>query len=325
MNILIVKTSSLGDIVHFLPAIEDARRIMTNLQIDWLVEENFTTVAQWHPSVQHVFPVALRRWRNALFSKATWQEAKQLKQLLQEQSYDMIIDAQGLLKSAYLSQQAKRHGGGEIYGYAKNSIREPLAARFYDHLFTISYQQHAITRNRLLMAESLSYALDDLVLDYGIQANTFIKPRFDLPQTYIICFHGTSKVEKEWHETHWQQLIKRISAEGIHLLFPWGNAREEQRALRLAAHSDYAHCLPRCDLSELAYMMQGAIAVIGMDTGLMHIAAALNKTGIGLYPTTQPKLTGLLTGGKTNRMQTLAGKEAQAVTDIADRLISMIK
>ncbi|HHC74169.1 MAG TPA: lipopolysaccharide heptosyltransferase I [Thiothrix sp.] len=324
MNILIVKTSSLGDIVHFLPAIEDARRVMTNLHIDWLVEENFTTVAQWHPSVQQVFPVALRRWRKALFSKNTWQEAAQLKELLQEQAYDMIIDAQGLVKSAYLSQQVKRYCGGEIYGYDKNSIREPFAARFYDHHLTIDYQQHAITRNRLLMAESLSYALDDLILDYGIQANAFIKPRFDLPETYIVCLHGTSKVGKEWPEAHWVQLIKRLAADGIHLLFPWGNAREEQRALRLASHSDYAHCLPRCDLSELAYIMQRAKAVIGMDTGLMHIAAALNKTGIGLYPMTQPALTGLLTGGETNRMQNLSANEAQAVGDIADQLMAMM-
>jgi heptosyltransferase-1 len=325
MNILIVKTSSLGDVVHLLPAIQDASRIMTNLQIDWLVEENFTTVAQWHPSVQQVFPVALRRWRKALFAQETWQEIAQFKQLLQEQAYDMIIDAQGLLKSAYLSRQVKRYCGGDIYGYDKESIREPFAARFYDHSFRIDYQQHAITRNRLLMAESLSYPLEDLVLDYGIQANHFTKPSISLPQTYIVCFHGTSKVAKEWHETNWIQLIKRMSAEGIHLLFPWGNVREEQRALRLASHSEYAHCLPPCDLSELAYIVQQAKAVIGMDTGLMHIAAALNKTGIGLYPTTKPELTGLLTGGEINLMQNLSGKETQIVGDIADQLMAQIQ
>lgn len=310
MRILLIKTSSLGDVVHTLPAIEDLTRRKPSIHIDWLVEDSFKAIPNWHPHVNRVIPVAIRQWRKQPFSKQTRHAWQQLKHTLQQQSYELIIDLQGLLKSAILANRARHwnaHPDTRIIGYDKHSIREPLASYFYQQKASISYQQHAILRNRLLMATALDYDINELALDYGIASQTFTSV-YPTPKTpYIICFHGTSKLEKEWSETNWHQLIQAFEHQNMQLLFPWGNANEQQRADRLTAAYPHAHVLPKSNLDTLAHLSQHASAVIGMDTGLMHIAAALNKIGIGLYPITQPKLTGVMTAGHTQLIENIAG------------------
>lgn len=323
-KILIIKTSSLGDVVHMLPAITDACYQQENLIIDWVVEENFAEVPAWHPSIRNIIPVALRRWRKRLLSKATWQEISQFRQRLQQERYDAIIDSQGLLKSALIAMQAH----GKRYGYDHHSIREPLASLSYHQSFSVAKQRHAITRNRLLMAHILGYSIESLPLDHGIAHSTYPLPAISLPPQYIVALHGTSRVDKEWPETHWEILIKTLAQQGISTLLPWGNAREQQRAERLAQVAPMSvQVLPRSRLRELAALLQQSLGVIGMDTGLMHIAAALDKPGLALYPVTQPALTGIQ-GNSRNaqapRLENLSGIETQDAQAVSQRLLALL-
>lgn len=302
-KLLVIKTSSLGDVVHMLPAISDAQTVLPNLQIDWVVEENFAEVPRWHPAIRRVLPVALRRWRKQLFQAQTRKEARQFLQALRQENYDAVLDTQGLLKSALLAGFAR----GKRYGYGWGSIREPLASLAYQQRATVSRQCHAVTRNRLLTAHALGYPIDGLPLDYCITHRTFQPPILDLPKPYIVALHGTSRVDKEWGETQWQQLVGTLAQQNIHTVLPWGNPHEQARAERLAHTTPFAHVLPRCTLDELAGILQAAHGVVGMDTGLMHIAAALDKPGIALYPTTPTALTGIIGNSHSNVTLTSIG------------------
>ena len=321
-KILIIKTSSLGDVVHMLPAINDATQRIENLQVDWVVEEGFKEVPAWSTTVDRVFAVAIRRWRKSLFSSKTRQEIKKFKNALKANEYDFVIDSQGLLKSALLTRWTKAKSG--IWGYDKKSIREPIASFFYQHKVSVSRELHAITRNRQLLAKTLGYSLEGLDLDYNLSTDHFSAPPIDLPKKYIVALHGTSKAEKEWSIHAWKQLIQKMAETNIAVLFPWGNPREKERAELLSDQSKYAIALPKCNLSELATIISNAQAVIGMDTGLMHIAAALNKRGVGLYPVTKPTLTGVLTGGDTNLIDNISGKKTRDIDSIIEKIITLI-
>jgi len=320
-KILIIKTSSLGDVVHMLPAITDAARQQPQPIIDWVVEEGFAEVPRWHPAIRQVIPVAIRRWRKQLFNPQVRQQISAFKSSLQREQYDAVIDAQGLLKSAGLALLAR----GIRYGYDRHSIREPLASWLYQQHFSVSQARHAITRNRLLMAHALGYSIANLPLDYGMAATHFPPTALSLPTRYIVALHGTSRVDKEWPETHWQTLIAKLAAHGISTLLPWGNAREKARADRLALTHTSVQVLPRSALSELAGILQNALGVIGMDTGLMHIAAALGKPGLALYPVTAPELTGVL--GNSNalaKLEVLSGSQTQDANLVTGQFLTLL-
>ncbi len=321
-NYLIIKTSSLGDIVHMLPAITDAAHFNPEIKFDWVVEEGFAEVASWHPNVNKVIPIAIRRWRKNLISKQTWREISHFKQQLQAQQYYKVIDSQGLLKSALVTSWAK----GEIWGYDKNSITESVASYFYQKKATVARELHAITRNRQILAQSLSYSIDHLPLDYGIANNTLYQPPKNLiiPNKTLLVFHATSKEDKEWSLDLWDQFIPQITKQGYHLLLPWGNEREYQRAKQLSITHNHVQCLAKYTLAELAALIQTADAVIGMDTGLMHIAAAFNKKGIALYPVTQPKLTGVLTA-LPQSIESLSGKNSLNVDLVAQKMLNLLR
>lgn len=314
-----------------LPAITDAAHCIPDIKFDWVVEEHFADVARWHPSVNQVIPVAIRRWRTQLTSAQTWQQISTFKSQLQQNSYSKVIDAQGLFKSAVLTRWAT----GEVWGYDKNSITESLASYFYQQKVSISRQLHAIERNRQLLAQALSYCIDDLPLDYGIATATAtaiasasanqhkIPSELIINSPYIIGFHATSREDKEWSLTLWNQFIPQITQHGYHILLPWGNQREYQRAKQLASTHPQVQCLPKCSLSELAALTQAADAVIGMDTGLMHIAAAFNKKGIALYPVTQPKLTGVLTTSPQT-IESIGGEASLNTQLVATKMLHIL-
>lgn len=321
-KILIIKTSSLGDVVHMLPAVTDATHFNPGLVVDWVVEENFAEVPSWHPAVRHVIPVAIRRWRRQLFKRTSWQEIQAFRQSLQQEEYDAVIDSQGLMKSALLGTMAR----GKISGYDRHSIREPMASLFYQHTFSVSKQRHAITRNRLLLAHALGYTIESLPLDHGIANTRFLGPADKLPQPYIVALHGTSRVDKEWPESHWLTLTATLARQGIHTLLPWGNPRERERAERLAQANDSVQVLPRSRLGELAAIMQGASGVIGMDTGLMHIAAALDKPALALYPVTAPELTGIQGNSHgCQRLENLSGAATADAANVTRRLLALLE
>ena len=287
MKVCVIKTSSMGDVIHTLPALTDAQRAIPNLSIDWVVEENFAEIPRWHSAVNRVIPIALRRWRKSPFSIQTRNEWKNYRTLLQAENYDAVIDAQGLIKSALF---ATRFAQGVKHGYDRQSIREPLASFFYDKKYAISYQQHAVERIRQLFALSLGYELPQVQGDYGI-ARHFLHQTPE--QNYVVFIHSTTRADKHWEESEWKKLIEKITALSdceIHL--PWGNEQEKARAERLTqAHSNVI-VLPKLTLTELAKQLANAKAVVSVDTGLAHLTAALDKPNITLYGATDPKLIG---------------------------------
>ena len=323
---LLVKTSSLGDVVHMLPALSDAARIISGVTFDWVVEEGFAEVPLWHPQVSNVIPVAVRRWRKTLFNRMVWQQMATFRSNLQEKYYDKIIDSQGLLKSALISRFAL----GASYGYDRNSIREPLASLFYQQKMTVPFNEHAVIRNRLVLGQALGYEPDLKYLNYGIAENplfdsvlTSLSMEGGLPDKYIVALHGTSRKDKEWSLAAWQRFLPAMEAAGYAILLPWGNDTEYKRANMLEQQYRLVQVLPRCSLTQLAGLIRNASAVIGMDTGLMHVAAAFGKKGIALYPVTQPELTGVMTAG--NSIASIGGKKALDVDIVTTRMLKLLE
>lgn len=277
----------MGDVLHALPALTDAQKAIPNLEIDWVVEENFAEIPLWHSAVKNVIPVAIRRWRKNLCQRQTWLEWQAYLKNLKMTSYDAVIDAQGLIKSAVL---VTKQANGLKYGYDKHSAREGLSSLFYDYTFQISYQQHAVERIRQLFAKALNYPLPSEIGDYGI-AHHFAK-NCEKKTAYIMGIHATTRADKHWSESHWQDLIQELAVQGIEIRLPWGNEAERARAERFARHSTNVVVLPKLTLSQLAEQIAGSAAVISVDTGLSHLSAALDKPNVILYGATDPKLIG---------------------------------
>ncbi|MGB9495662.1 MAG: lipopolysaccharide heptosyltransferase I [Azonexus sp.] len=291
MHILLVKTSSLGDVIHNLPVVSDIRRHIPDATVDWCVEENFAAIPQLHPGIGQVIPVALRRWRRQLLKAETWREIGAFRSAMQADCYDAVIDTQGLLKSALVACQAQ----GPLAGYAADSARESLAVRFYDSRFSVPKQAHAVVRNRQLVAAVLGYTPEGAP-DYGIAAPTM---QFDwLPEArFVVFLTATSRNDKLWPEAHWTRLGQALQALGYRVVLPGGSAAERKRAARLAATIPEAIAAPPLAIGELASLLGGAQAVVGVDTGLSHLAVALEKPTIALYTATDPGLTGVLGSG----------------------------
>lgn len=288
MRVLLVKTSSMGDVLHSLPALTDAQQAIPNIQFDWVVEEGFAQIPTWHSAVNQVIPVAIRRWRKSWFSAPIRAERAAFRQQLQATQYDAIIDAQGLLKSAFLVTRLAR---GEKHGYDRHSIREPLASFFYDHRYAISKQQHAVERIRQLVAKSLGYTCPTQQGDYAI-ARHFLQSSGNQESPYVVFLHSTTRDDKHWPEENWRNLIALMADSGVKIKLPWGAPHEQQRAQRLAEWFDFVEVLPKLSLAEVAQQIANAKAVVSVDTGLSHLTAALDKPNFTLFGPTDPGLIG---------------------------------
>ncbi len=285
MKVLIVKTSSMGDIIHTLPAITDAMNAVAGIRFDWVVEENFKQIPQWHSAVDKVIPVAIRRWRNSLL--ATWRsgEWQAFKQNLQSQEYDAVIDAQGLLKSACL---VVRNAKGPSFGFDKHSAKEPLASKCYRHPIGVDKNLHAIERTRQLFANALGYSIPDSPGDFGVVEH-FQRNRAG---AYLVFNHGTTRTDKHYPEVYWQQLILIATAQGWNIKLPWGSVAEKERAARLATGNERVTVLSKMSLCEIACVIANATGCISVDTGLSHLSAALETPNITLFGPTDPNLVG---------------------------------
>ncbi len=287
MRILLVKTSSLGDVIHNLPVVSDLRSQYPDAQIDWCVEESFADIPRLHPGVHEVIPVAIRRWRKHLFRATTWSEIGAFRQRLQQNDYDAVLDTQGLIKSGLITLLAR----GRCYGYAAEVARESLASWFYDRTFVIPPNAHAVERNRWLSAAAFKYPVD-LPLDYGISA-----PASDFSwlqaRRHAILLTATSRDDKLWDETHWIAVARHLIDRGITPVLPSGNTPERQRAERIAAASSGIVVAPPLSLRELAGLIGHSVLATGVDTGLLHLSAALGVPTLGLYTATNPALTGV--------------------------------
>lgn len=288
MQVLIVKTSSMGDVLHSLPALTDAMNAIPGIRFDWVVEEGFAQIPGWHPAVDRVLPVAIRRWRKHWFGSQQREERVKFKRELQSRSYDVIIDAQGLIKSAALVTRLAR---GEKHGQDSRSAREPFASWWYDKRHEIDKQQHAVERTRELFAKSLGYEKPATPGDYAIAAHFLTEPPVD-SHPYLVFLHATTRDSKHWPEEQWRELIGLVAAGGLRIKLPWGAEHERQRAERLAEGFDHVDVLPKLTLEEVARTLAGAKAVVSVDTGLSHLTAALDRPNITLYGPTDPGLIG---------------------------------
>lgn len=286
LRILLVKTSSLGDVVHNLPVVSDLRLRFPAAEIDWVVEEGFADIPLLHPGIRGVLIVAIRRWRKNLFFSRTWREIAAFRRTLAGNTYDVVLDTQGLLKSAWIARMAD----GVRHGLDRASAREPLAV-FYDHTHAIPWSTHAVERNRRLVAEALDYPLAHPP-SYGIRA---VPLQFDClgASRYVVFMHATSATEKLWPEDRWTALAAALNIRGFTCVFPWGSDGERERAQRLAGAVAGAVVPERFELSAMASLLAGASGVAGTDTGLTHLAGALGVPTVGIYCATDPGATGL--------------------------------
>jgi len=302
MRVLMVKTSSMGDIIHTLPALSDAVQAIEGIRFDWVVEEGFQEVPAWHSAVDQVIPVAIRRWRKApvqAWRSGQWQA---FKQQLAAREYDAIIDAQGLLKSACL---VVRNARGASYGFDRHSAKEAWASKFYQHRVNVAKNQHAIERTRQLLASALQYELTDSQGDFAIAAHFESNAAAD----YLVFNHGTTRFDKHYPEVYWQQLIKLATAAGWNIKLPWGSAQELARAERLAANNERVLVLNKLSLSQVAQVIKDAAGCISVDTGLSHLSAALDKPNLTLFGSTDPGLV----GGYGKNQQVLLAKDCMAI------------
>lgn len=314
VRILLVKTSSLGDVVHNLPVVNDIRAHVPNAKIDWVAEELFAPIPQLHPGVETVIPVAIRRWRRSLWSAQTRGQCSEFLKQLRQQSYDAIIDTQGLLKSALVTCAAR----GKRHGLDWQSSREPLRL-FYDKTHAVPWGQHAVTRNRSVAAQALGYAATGPA-DYGIRCRTHGLPW--LPGgRYAVLLHATSADAKLWPESQWQELYRYLFLKNIFPVLPWGNSDERSRSERLAASMQQAIVPAALPLQDMAALLAGAHAVVGVDTGLTHLAAALNVPTVGIYCATDPAATGIHAGPHAVNLGGIgAPPSAQEVADALGQL-----
>lgn len=278
-TILFVKTSSLGDVVHNCPAVSDAARAFPGAAIDWVVEEPFAGIAAMHPAVRRVIPVAVRRWRSALWKPATWSEMAAWRRDLRRERYDAIVDTQSLLKSALISASAL----GRRHGLDRASARELLAPMFYHVRHSVPRSMHAVERNRLLTAQALGFSLSNPP-EYGLRVPAASK------SAYAVLLTMTSRDDKLWADERWIALARELR---MPAMLPWGSDTERERAQRIAAAVGGTTMPRRLGLDELASLFVGAAAVVGLDTGLTHFAAALGAPTVGIYCGSDPALTGI--------------------------------
>ena len=315
MRVLIVKTSSMGDVVHALPALTDMHRAVPGLQVDWLVEAPFAAIPRLHAGVARVLPLAWRKWRKSLLAPDTRAAMAALRNGLRRERYDLVLDLQGLLKSVLWGLQAR----GPLVGYGFTSIREPAAALFYRRRADVPRQMQAVQRNRLLVAAHLGYAMPTSAADFGIAAPlgtwTASVPGSAGTAALIPC---ASRPEKLWPEDRWIAVGRRLMAAGLTPVLVWGTVDERQRAERIAV-SCGGVVPPFLSVADTAAVLGQARQIVGLDTGFSHLAAALGAPTLGIYCDHAPGLAGITgpglvasLGGK-GQMPSLA--EVMAVLD----------
>jgi heptosyltransferase I len=289
-RILIIKTSSLGDVIHNLPVVSDIRAQVPDAVIDWVCEAPYVDLVRLHPGVRNALPVNLRGLKRNLFGRAAWREFFSCTRAIAREHYDLVLDTQGLVKSAWIATFAR----GPHAGYAMDSAREPLASWFYGKRYSVARNQHAVARNRELAALALDYKVGNQAV-YGLLPGSGYLP-FVNNVRYAVFLHATSRADKMWPEHAWTALGEHLGARGLRVVLPWGTEQEKYASERLGASLAGAIIPPKLNLAEAAQLLARAECVIGVDTGLAHLAVAVEAPTVGLYTATHAELTGLFGG-----------------------------
>ncbi|MFT7684728.1 MAG: heptosyltransferase-1 [Candidatus Azotimanducaceae bacterium] len=282
MKVLLVKTSSFGDIIHTLPAVTDLFRQVPGVELSWVIEESFQEIPSLNPKIKEIIPVAIRRWRKSWIG--AFPEIKHFYHGLRKTEYDVVLDAQGLMKSALLVKMAR----GAVHGLDGQSSREPSSRFFYDESYSVDKNQHAVERVRKLFALVFNYELEGLPLDYGIDMKLS-----NSKEQKLFFLHGTTWASKHWPEARWREFALLSKAQGYSIRISYGNEEEKLRAERIVHGVDSAKIIKPGNISDLVREMSSCAGVVSVDTGLGHLATALNLPVVGIYGATNPMLTGL--------------------------------
>lgn len=312
-DVLFIKTSSLGDVVHHMPALTDARARRPDAHFSWIVEEAFAPLVRLHPAVNRVIPLAARNWRRELHKPQTWRAMADFRQALRSHRFDEIIDTQGLLfKSALIACYAR----GRSHGYDAHSIKERAASWLYDVRHRVAWELHAIARNRALTGRALGYEPEGPP-DFGLDRVRIAAPA---ASPYGVLLHATARAEKEWPEANWRALAQAVGTT-IDLVVPFGSDIERERARRIASATSRARVPERQPLDAVARLLAGASFVVGVDTGLMHLAAALGVPLVAIFTASEPARTGPMGQGP---ITVLGGKgSGPTVAQVRDAIAQM--
>ncbi|MFT7218757.1 MAG: heptosyltransferase-1 [Candidatus Azotimanducaceae bacterium] len=284
MRVLLVKTSSLGDVVHALPAVTEASAANPELVFDWVVEEAFQDIPALHPAVGRVIPIAIRRWRKNIFH--CWKEIGRFKDELRKTEYDLVIDSQGLLKSALVSLMARGPG----VGFDRDSARESIASVTYGSAHRVPVDLHAVYRQKKLFGLALGYESTEGI-HYGLTLPNRLESHVTDPA--IVLLHGTTWESKEWPEVLWRSLADQVRETGFRVVVPAGNQVEFERAKRIT-NGRLDEILDRQPFASVIDVIRSCRGVVSVDTGLGHLATGLDIPVVGLYGSTSPELTGFL-------------------------------
>ncbi|MBY0346186.1 MAG: lipopolysaccharide heptosyltransferase I [Neisseriaceae bacterium] len=290
MNILIIKTSSMGDLVHTYPAITECKRHFPEAHFTWLCEENFAEVAQLHPAISDIKTLSIRRWRKNWLSVPVKAEISTLKAILNTGAWDKVIDCQGLLKSAIPTFWAGQNKTAITHGYDFSSAKESWASFFYQYKWPVNKQNNAVSRNKKLFGLALGYEANLTQVDFGLDLSQFTRPDLVDDCAYAVFLHASSDSHKLWPVSYWVALGLALDQP---ILLPWGNEAEKDTAQKIAKQIPKARVLPFLSVSHLANLLANANAVVGVDTGLTHLANALHVPLVAIYTDTNPEKTGI--------------------------------
>lgn len=271
-----------------MPVVTDILHHYPDAKIDWVVEEAYTDLVRLNDGVRNIIPFALRRWRKTLFSAATRAEIRAFYRALRAETYDVVLDTQGLLKTGVVMGLARLTNSGKRVGLANStegSGYEAASRIFHTMSVPVGRRTHGVLRGRLVAAEALGYTID-CPADFGLHAphvmHADVAPW--LPdQPYVAFFHATARAAKQWPAANWVQIGLTLAARGMPVLLAWGNDMEKQAADQLAAQMPNARVLPKLSMMQAVTLAQRTALAVGVDTGLTHIAAAYNRPTIELY------------------------------------------
>jgi heptosyltransferase-1 len=289
-GVLVVRPSSLGDVVWALAIAHDAVHARPGTPVDWVVEEAFAPLPAMCADVRRAIPVALRRWRRAPLARATWREMAAFRHTLRRDAYDAVLDLQEQIKGGVIARVAR----GPRHGFDRASVREPVATWFDDVHHAVSPALHFAVRVRTLAGAALGHAIDGPPRWRW----TLPAPPACLPaRPFVVAVHATSRPDKRWPDDRWRALIAGIEGAGFDVVLPHGTDGEEAHGRALAAGAGRALVPPRLPLDAMAALLARAHAVVGVDTGLTHLAAALGTATLALFTTTDASLAGVSVAG----------------------------
>lgn len=288
MKVLLVRLSSMGDLIHTLPAIEDLAKNRPDIELHWLCEANFSDIARLHPFVKKVHEMKWRQWRKEISKTNTWYEIGRLKKNLRDEQFDLVLDSQGLFKSAIFAKLAN----SPISGLDFSSAREKWVSLFYHKTYTVSKDKNAVYRNRLLFSQVFNYSIPQK-LSFGLKVPKLGKIN-ELPENYYVALHATSRDSKLWPTENWIALLQKLYEDTGYIIYlPWGNGIEKQRAEKIVEQLPFARVCNKMSLLQASWLLDHAVGIIGVDTGLLHLANALDKPVVGIYTDTNPLKTGV--------------------------------